>query len=204
MTMTGFAFALYLRRFFANTPWPSRLAGTGRTARSLPGSRPSPYRSVPMTTARCGPASRGAFERFIDVDMKGPIFDTAKLFAHASRSTSRVESDGAFTQELPPPAILAPHPRHRCRSVFSATPGTTGADFIDYIIADRIVVARKQEERAFYSEKVVHLPDCCQAERPAQGGGEETDPQRGRGTAGARLRVLLPSTRAVKMTPDVF
>lgn len=39
-------------------------------------------------------------------------------------------------------------------------PGTLGADFIDYIIADRVVIP--DQHRAFYSEKVVALPDSYQ------------------------------------------
>lgn len=37
-------------------------------------------------------------------------------------------------------------------------PGTMGADFIDYILADEFVLPR--EHQAFYSEKVAYLPDC--------------------------------------------
>ncbi|MCA6104221.1 tetratricopeptide repeat protein [Bradyrhizobium australafricanum] len=40
-------------------------------------------------------------------------------------------------------------------------PGTLGAPFIDYIIADRIVIP--DHHREFYSEKVVALPDSYQA-----------------------------------------
>jgi len=40
-------------------------------------------------------------------------------------------------------------------------PGTMGAPFIDYILADRIVLPLDQQ--AFCSEKIVHLPDCYQA-----------------------------------------
>lgn len=36
--------------------------------------------------------------------------------------------------------------------------GTTGADFIDYIIADAVVAPFASQ--AHYSEKIVHLPDC--------------------------------------------
>jgi predicted O-linked N-acetylglucosamine transferase (SPINDLY family) len=36
-------------------------------------------------------------------------------------------------------------------------PGTLGADFYDYIIADRIVLPPEHEQ--LYSEKIVHLPD---------------------------------------------
>jgi predicted O-linked N-acetylglucosamine transferase (SPINDLY family) len=39
-------------------------------------------------------------------------------------------------------------------------PGTMGAEYIDYIIADRIVVP--EETQAFYSEKIIYLPDCYQ------------------------------------------
>jgi predicted O-linked N-acetylglucosamine transferase (SPINDLY family) len=40
-------------------------------------------------------------------------------------------------------------------------PGTMGADYMDYIIADAVVIP--PEQRAFYTEKVVYLPDAYQA-----------------------------------------
>ncbi len=40
-------------------------------------------------------------------------------------------------------------------------PGTIGADFIDYVLADRIVLPADQQ--AFFREKIVHLPNCYQA-----------------------------------------
>jgi protein O-GlcNAc transferase len=43
-------------------------------------------------------------------------------------------------------------------------PGTTGAPFIDYILADRIVLP--PEHKRAYSEKVVYLPDCYQVNDP--------------------------------------
>ena len=39
-------------------------------------------------------------------------------------------------------------------------PGTTGADFIDYIITDKIVTP--EEHAPYYSEKFVYLPHCYQ------------------------------------------
>ena len=39
-------------------------------------------------------------------------------------------------------------------------PGTTGAEFIDYIIADNMVAPF--EHQPFYTEKIVHLPNCFQ------------------------------------------
>lgn len=39
-------------------------------------------------------------------------------------------------------------------------PGTIGADFVDYIIVDPFVVPAEQQP--FFTEKIVHLPDCYQ------------------------------------------
>ena len=39
-------------------------------------------------------------------------------------------------------------------------PGTMGADYMDYLIADRVVIP--PHERAFYSEEIVYLPDTYQ------------------------------------------
>ncbi|MEJ2125856.1 MAG: tetratricopeptide repeat protein [Alphaproteobacteria bacterium] len=43
---------------------------------------------------------------------------------------------------------------------FLGYPGTMGADFIDYIIADPYVLPMDQQP--FYDEKIVHLPNCYQ------------------------------------------
>jgi protein O-GlcNAc transferase len=40
-------------------------------------------------------------------------------------------------------------------------PGSTGAEFIDYVMADRVVLPFDQQP--FFSEKIVHLPDSYQA-----------------------------------------
>jgi predicted O-linked N-acetylglucosamine transferase (SPINDLY family) len=40
-------------------------------------------------------------------------------------------------------------------------PGTLGASYMDYIIADQCVIPRGDEE--FYDEKVIYLPECYQA-----------------------------------------
>lgn len=43
---------------------------------------------------------------------------------------------------------------------FLGYPGTTGAGFIDYVIADATILPMDQQ--AFYDEKIVHLPDTYQ------------------------------------------
>ncbi len=45
-------------------------------------------------------------------------------------------------------------------------PGTTGANYMDYILADR--VALPLDQQPFFSEKIVRLPDCYQANDAAR------------------------------------
>ena len=40
-------------------------------------------------------------------------------------------------------------------------PGTSGTNYLDYIIADKIIIPK--ESRKYYSEKIVYLPDAYQA-----------------------------------------
>jgi predicted O-linked N-acetylglucosamine transferase (SPINDLY family) len=64
-----------------------------------------------------------------------------------------------FTQNSRP-GILA----HRGAPVqvnYLGHPGTMGAGYIDYIIADEVVIPR--DAQRFYQEKAVYLPDCYQA-----------------------------------------
>jgi protein O-GlcNAc transferase len=52
-------------------------------------------------------------------------------------------------------------------------PATMGADFIDYAIVDRVIVP--EDQQPFFSEKLVHLPDCFQvsdSKRPVPGRAE--------------------------------
>jgi protein O-GlcNAc transferase len=55
------------------------------------------------------------------------------------------------------PGILSHRPAP-IAATFLGFPGTIGADFIDYIIADAVAAPFAQER--FYAEKIVHLPDC--------------------------------------------
>ena len=68
-------------------------------------------------------------------------------------------------------------------------PGTMGVPFIDYIIADRIVIP--EEHAQFYGEKVVYMPDTYMPTDNTRVIGEtDSKPLRG-GTAGKRDRVCL-------------
>jgi predicted O-linked N-acetylglucosamine transferase (SPINDLY family) len=57
------------------------------------------------------------------------------------------------------PGILAYRPAP-IQAAYLGYPGTMGAGFIDYILADRFVIP--EEDRRFYTEKVVYLPGCYQ------------------------------------------
>jgi protein O-GlcNAc transferase len=61
-------------------------------------------------------------------------------------------------------------------------PGTMGADFIDYIIADKTVLPFDQQ--AFYPEKIVHLPDTYWV----------CDTKRTIGASPSRREALLPDS----------
>lgn len=98
------------------------------------------------------------------------------------------------------PAILAYRPAP-VQVNYLGFPGTMGAPFIDYLVADRFVLP--PEEQGFYSEKVIYLPDCYQVndhQRPVA-------PLRS-----TRLDVGLPASGFVfccfnnsyKITPPVF
>ena len=69
----------------------------------------------------------------------------------------------------------------------SGLSGTLGAPYMDYIIADRIVIP--EEERQFYTEQVVYLPDSYQVNDSRRAIAETSQPRRMR-PAGKRLCLL--------------
>jgi protein O-GlcNAc transferase len=138
---------------------------------------------------------KGACERFINVDTLGD-FEAAKLLRTLEVDIA-VDLMG-FTQGCRP-GILAPHPAP-LQVAFLGYAGTTGTDFIDYIIADRIVVPH--EQRAFYSERVVLLPDCCQPGEPRKVAAKT--PTRSEAGLPAHGFVFCSFNQAAKTTSAVF
>jgi protein O-GlcNAc transferase len=80
-------------------------------------------------------------------------------------------------------------------------PGTMGAPYIDYIIADRFVIPEAAQR--FYTEKVVYLPDCFQANgaKPHNVAAQAT-----RSTAGLPETgfVFCAFNKTYKITPTMF
>ena len=102
-----------------------------------------------------------AFDRFHDV--------AAKTDREIARLLHELEIDIAIdlkgTTYKARPAILAHRPAP-IQASYLGYPGTMGADFIDYIIADWIVLPLDHEPH--YSERIVRLPGCYQvnSQRP--------------------------------------
>jgi predicted O-linked N-acetylglucosamine transferase (SPINDLY family) len=80
-------------------------------------------------------------------------------------------------------------------------PGTTGADFVDYIIADKIVLPFEQQ--AFYTEKIVHLPDCFQVNDRKRNIAART-PTRAEAGLPAKGFIFCCFNNNWKIAPEVF
>jgi protein O-GlcNAc transferase len=137
-----------------------------------------------------------AFERFLDVrsNSDGEI---ARLMRDLEVDIA-VDLTG-FTRENRT-GILAQRPAP-IQVNYLGYPGTIGASYFDYILADRIVLP--EEHRAFYSEQPVWLPDSFFPQDDKRG----APPQ-----ASGRAAVGLPATGFVfcsfnsnyKFLPDLF
>ena len=80
-------------------------------------------------------------------------------------------------------------------------PGTVGADFLDYIVADATVLPMDQQR--FYDEKIVHLPDSYQANDDRRLIAPETISRAEAGLPADGF-VYCCFNNAYKITPEVF
>jgi protein O-GlcNAc transferase len=99
---------------------------------------------------------QAAFERFIDVSGQSD----AQVAALLAQLQVDIVVDLMGYTDNSRTAILAA----RAAPVqvnYLGYPGTMGASFMDYIIADEFVIARGSREH--YAERVVYLPECFQA-----------------------------------------
>ncbi len=97
-----------------------------------------------------------AFDKFEDVRTLSD-FEVARMLRE--RETDIIVDLNGHTHGARP-GIFAQRPAPVAVN-YLVYPGTTGAEFMDVILADRIVAPASQQE--FFREKIVHLPDCYQA-----------------------------------------
>jgi protein O-GlcNAc transferase len=96
-----------------------------------------------------------AFDRFVDIS-EMPDRDAADLI-HADAIDVLVDLHGWTPDGRAKILAYRPAP---IQLNYLGYPGTMDADFIDYIIVDPFVVPLDQQP--FFSERLVHLPDCFQ------------------------------------------
>jgi protein O-GlcNAc transferase len=139
---------------------------------------------------------RGAFDRFLDA--RGLSDLAAAEFVRSHEVDIAIDLKG-FTGGCRP-GIMASRPAP-VQAAYLGFPGTMGADFIDYIIADRWVIP--PDAHRFYTEKVVTLPASYQC----------TDDKRAIAPAGpTRAEAGLPAhgfvfgsfNHTFKIMPEVF
>ena len=99
---------------------------------------------------------KSAFDRFVDVGSQSDR-DVARLIRDFEIDIA-VDLMGYTRKARPSIFAFRPSP---IQVNYLGYPGSMGASFIDYIIADRFVVPDTQ--RDFYSEKIIYLPETFQA-----------------------------------------
>jgi len=95
------------------------------------------------------------FDRFVDVRSRSDE-EVARMLLDLEVDIA-VDLKGHTTGARP--GILAHRPAP-IQAAYLGYPGTMGAPFIDYLLADSFVIP--QDEHRFYTEKVVYLPGCYQ------------------------------------------
>jgi protein O-GlcNAc transferase len=138
----------------------------------------------------------GAFDRFVDI-AKMPDRDAARLI-HADDIDIVVDLHG-WTPDCRA-KILAYRPAP-IQVNYLGYPGTSGADFIDYIIVDRFVVPAEQQP--FFSERAVYLPDCYQCNDDKRGIAARTPSRRECGLP-ERVFVFCCFNNNYKINPTFF
>jgi predicted O-linked N-acetylglucosamine transferase (SPINDLY family) len=137
-----------------------------------------------------------AFDRFVDLRSLSHT-DAAQQIRHDGIDIA-IDLMG-YTRDARP-KILACRPAP-VQVNFLGYPGTMGADFIDYVIADPICIPPGDE--AFFSEKVVRLPDCYQPNDRQRQIAEQSPSRQDCGLP-ERSFVFCCFNNSFKITPTLF
>jgi len=136
------------------------------------------------------------FEHFIDVQDKSD----AEIAALVRRMEIDIAIDrNGFTQDART-GIFAQRPAP-VQVNYLAYPGTMGASYIDYLIADHTVIP--EEHRRYYTENIVYLPDSYQVNDSSR---RISDKVFRRGEMGLPEEgfVFCCFNNSFKLTPDAF
>jgi predicted O-linked N-acetylglucosamine transferase (SPINDLY family) len=110
----------------------------------------------PAQATAAGERTKNAFHRFIDVS-KSSDQEVAELMRSLEIDIA-VDLTG-YTRGFRPQ--IFGHDAAPIQVSYLGYPGTLGAPFMDYLIADEFVIP--PQKRPYYSEAIVYLPDCFQA-----------------------------------------
>ncbi|HEV3009075.1 MAG TPA: tetratricopeptide repeat protein [Burkholderiales bacterium] len=137
-----------------------------------------------------------AFDRFVDVRAVSDA-QAARLM-HEMEVDIAVDLKGLTADSRL--AILAHRPAP-LQVTYLGYPGTLGAGYIDYVLADRVVIPPADE--GFYSEKVVCLPDSYQV-NDATAAIAERAPSRAEAGLPERGFVFSCFNNTYKLKPEMF
>jgi protein O-GlcNAc transferase len=138
----------------------------------------------------------GAFDQFVDAGRKDDR-EAASLVRHHEIDIA-VDLMGFTHESRPGIFALRPAPVH---VNYLGFPATMGASYMDYIIADRVVVPAEQE--SCYSEKIASLPDSFQANDSNRGVGEHPRTRTEAGLPETGF-VFCAFSNSYKITPALF
>jgi protein O-GlcNAc transferase len=139
---------------------------------------------------------KNAFDRFVDVREKSDAEIAALMrqweidIAVDLKGYTKDHRSGIFA--------FRPAP---IQASYLGYPGTMGAPYIDYIVADAIVIP--DEHRAYYTEQLVYLPDSYQGNDSGRAIADHTMTRAQAGLPEAGL-VFCCFNRNYKIAPEIF
>jgi predicted O-linked N-acetylglucosamine transferase (SPINDLY family) len=137
-----------------------------------------------------------AFDRFVDVRALSDA-QVARLLREMEIDIA-VDLKGHTTEARL--GILAHRPAP-VQVAYLGYPGTSGAGFIDYVLADRFVLP--ETERDCWTERIVYLPDCYQVNDAGRAIAEQT-PTRAAAGLPEHAFVFCCFNNSYKILPQTF
>ena len=139
---------------------------------------------------------KAAFDRFVDVQDRSDL--AAANILRELEVDIAIDLMGLTANSRPGIFAARPSP---VQINYLGYAGTTGADYIDYLIADRSAIP--PDQRGCFSEKVVYLPDSFQPNDAKRRISERT-PSRAEAGLPDHGFVFCCFNNAFKITPDLF